>query len=60
MDIDALVWLSIPFLIMVIAVVLAKARPSALKLSRKGKYAVAIVVFALFVVYTLWNLFFRQ
>jgi hypothetical protein len=60
MDIDALVWLSIPFLIMVIAVVLARAKPSALKLSRRSKYALAIVVIALVVVYTTWNLFFRQ
>ena len=60
MDIDALVWLSIPLLIMVIAVVLAKARPSALKLSRRSKYVAAIVVLALVIVYTIWNLFFRQ
>jgi uncharacterized membrane protein (UPF0136 family) len=43
MDIDALVWLLIPFLIIVIWVVLAKARPGISKPSRKN-LAVGIVV----------------
>jgi len=60
MDIEALIWLLIPLLIIVVWIVFAKVRPSALKLSRKSKYAVAIVVIALVIVYTIWNLFFRQ
>jgi len=60
MDIDALMWLLIPFLILVVWVVVAKARPSALKLSRKSNYVVAIVVIALVTVYTIWNYFFRR
>jgi uncharacterized membrane protein (UPF0136 family) len=43
MDTDALVWLLIPFLIIVIWAVLAKARPGISKTSRKN-IAVGIVV----------------
>lgn len=43
MDIDALVWLLIPFLIIVIWVVLAKAKPGISKPSRRN-IAVGIVV----------------
>jgi len=59
MDIDALIWLLIPFLFIVVWVVLARVRPSVLKRSRKS-IAVGIVVIALVIVYTIWNLFFRQ
>ena len=60
MDIDALVWLAIPLLILVIYVVLVKGRLSASKRSRKTNYAVAIVVVALVILYNIWNFFFRQ
>jgi uncharacterized membrane protein (UPF0136 family) len=43
MDIDALIWVLIPFLAIVIWVVLAKARPSITKPNRKN-LAVGIVV----------------
>jgi hypothetical protein len=50
MDINALLWLAIPLLIMVMYVVLVKVRPVVLKRSRKSNYAVAIVVIALVIV----------
>ena len=59
MDDDALLWLIVPFIIMVVYVVLVRIRPCALKLSRKSSYAVVIVVVALVIIYTMWNLFFR-
>ena len=60
MDIDALIWLAVPFLFLVLYVVLAKSRPSALKLSRKSSYAVVIVIIVLVILYTIWSEFFRQ
>ena len=59
MDIDALLWLAVPLLLLVLYVVLVKARPSALKLSKKNNYAIAIVIIVLVIVYTVWNYFFR-
>jgi len=50
-DIDALVWLLFPFLVMVVVVVLIKVRPSASKPSKKS-IATGIVVAAIIYQFT--------
>jgi len=59
MNIDALIWIAIPFLLLVLYLVLMKGRPNVLKLSRKSNYAVAIIIIFIVIVYTIWDLFFR-
>jgi hypothetical protein len=61
MNTEGLVWLLVPFLVVVVYFILVSARPSAriLRLGKRSSYAVAIVVIALVTVYTVWNFLYR-
>ncbi len=59
MNTEGLLWLIVPFLVVVVYFVLRGVKPGALKLSRRSTYAVATVVIALVIVYTVWNYLYR-
>lgn len=59
MDLGSEVWLVILLVLPLLAIIVALLPKQRAKLSKNVRLTVGIIVIALFVVYTIWNLFFR-